>query len=199
MSSPKALCSSSLGAAACFSLFLLAACSVNVKKNADESDKKVDIETPFGGIHVSKEADAKDIGLPVYPGARPAQEESKGEDKSANVNISSSVFGLRVVAQEFDSDDPPEKLIGFYTNELKKYGKVLDCKSSWHGGHVSVHHGNPEKESHELTCDNPSDGQTTELKVGVKENQRIVAIKSEGKTTKFALVRVQVRGKDNMI
>ncbi|PYV89371.1 MAG: hypothetical protein DMG90_11405 [Acidobacteria bacterium] len=200
MSSSKALCTSSLLAAACFSLVLLAACSVNVKKNADESDKKVDIETPFGGIHVSKEADVKDIGLPVYPGARPAQEESKGEDKSANVNISSSVFGLRVVAQEFDSDDPPEKLIGFYTTELKKYGKVLDCKSSWQaGGHVSVHHDNPAKESHELTCDNESDGRTTELKVGLKENQRIVAIKPEGKKTKFALVRVQLRSKDNMI
>src|SRR5437588_6313885 len=115
MSSSKALCTSSLLAAACFSLVLLAACSVNVKKNADESDKKVDIETPFGGIHVSKEADVKDIGLPVYPGARPAQEESKGGAKRANVKVSSSVFGLGVVAREFDAVDPPEKPLGSYT------------------------------------------------------------------------------------
>ena len=200
MPNPKVLRSSSLLAVASFSLLLLAGCSINVKKNADESDKKVDIETPFGGIHVSKEADVKDIGLPVYPGARPAKEESDQEEQSANVNISSSVFGLRVVAQQFESDDSPDKLIGFYSNELKKYGKVLDCKGSWHGGgNVSVHHDGSEKESHELTCDNDSDGRTTELKVGVKENQRIVAIKPEGKKTKFALVHVQVRGKDNMI
>jgi hypothetical protein len=200
MPNPKVLRSSSLLAVASFSLLLLAGCSINVKKNADESDKKVDIETPFGGIHVSKEADVKDIGLPVYPGARPAKEESDQEEQSANVNISSSVFGLRVVAQQFESDDSPDKLIGFYSNELKKYGKVLDCKGSWHGGgHVSVHHNRSEEESHELTCDNDSDGRTTELKVGVKENQRIVAIKPEGKKTKFALVHVQVRGKDNMI
>jgi len=200
MRNPKVLCSSSLLAAACFGVLLLAGCSVNVKKNADESDKKVDIETPFGGIHVSKEADIKDIGLPLYPGARPAKKESDKEEQSANVNISSSVFGLKVIAQQFESDDSPDKLIGFYTSELKKYGKVLDCKGSWHaGGHASVHHDSSEKESDELTCDNESDGKTTELKVGIKENQRIVAIKPEGKRTKFALVHVQIRGTDNMI
>jgi hypothetical protein len=200
MRNPKVLPSSSLLAFACVSLVLLAGCSINVKKNADESDKKVDIETPIGGIHVSKEADVKDIGLPIYPGARPAKEESKNDEKSANVNISSSVFGLKVVAQEFDSDDPPDKLMGFYSNELKKYGKVLDCRSSWHGGgHVSVHHDSSEKESNELKCDNESDGKTTELKVGTEDNQRIVAIKPQGKGTRFALVRVQIRSKDNMI
>lgn len=200
MRNAKALLSRSLIASACFSLLLQAACSVDVKKKADESDKKVDIETPLGGIHVSKDANIKDIGLPVYPGARPAKKESENEEKSANVNISSSVFGLKVVAQEFDSDDPPDKLMGFYSNELKKYGKVLDCRSSWHGGgHASVHHDGAEQESKELKCDDESDGKTTELKVGTEENQRIVAIKPEGKGTRFALVRVEVRTKDNMI
>src|SRR5207237_9000831 len=120
MSSSKALCTSSLLAAACFSLVLLAACSVNVKKNADESDKKVDIETPFGGIHVSKEADVKDIGLPVYPGARPVQEESKGEDKSANGNTTSSEVGISAVAQAFDSADPQDNDIGFRATHLTR-------------------------------------------------------------------------------
>jgi hypothetical protein len=198
MRNPKLLFSSLL--AGVVGLLLITACSVNVKKNPDESDKKVDIDTPFGGIHVSKEADVKDIGLALYPGARPAKEEHKGDDKSANVNISSAVFGLKVVAQEFESDDPPDKLIGFYSNELKKYGRVLDCKSSWHsGGNVSIHRDSSGKESKELKCDENSDGKTTELKVGTEENQRIVAIRSEGKGTKFALVRVQVRTKDSMI
>ena len=45
-------------------------CSVNVKKANDGDDKNVDIKTPMGGIHVSNDADVRDTGLPVYPGAR---------------------------------------------------------------------------------------------------------------------------------
>ena len=51
-------------------LLLLVACSVNVKKDNNGQDKNVDINTPFGGIHVNNSADVRDTGLPVYPGAR---------------------------------------------------------------------------------------------------------------------------------
>ncbi len=51
-------------------LALLPACSVNVKDHGDDGDSKVDISTPVGGIHVDENADARDAGLPVYPGAR---------------------------------------------------------------------------------------------------------------------------------
>jgi hypothetical protein len=176
---------------------LLPACSVNVKKNEDETDKKVDIETPFGGIHVSKDADARDTGLSVYPGARPRQKEESGEEKSANVTMSAGSFGLKVVAVEYESDDQPAKLITYYTKELGKYGTVLQCHNSWHGKDVNVNIGE-NKNSSELTCDN-SNGNTTELKVGTKNNQHIVAIEPEGKGSKFALVAVQVHGKDETI
>ena len=79
-------------------LLVLPACSINVKKDKAGEDKKVDIETPLGGIHVSKNADVRDTGLPVYPGARVKEKEASGEEKSANVNISSGLFGLKVVA-----------------------------------------------------------------------------------------------------
>ena len=39
---------------AIFSIALLAACSVNVKKQKDGEDKQVDINTPVGGIHVEQ-------------------------------------------------------------------------------------------------------------------------------------------------
>jgi len=54
--------------------FLLSSCSVNVKKEANGQDKQVDINTPVGGIHVSKQADASDVGVAVYPNARPKTE-----------------------------------------------------------------------------------------------------------------------------
>src|SRR5712691_6017152 len=114
-------------ALAVIALVLLPACSINVKKNEDGEDKKVDIETPLGGIHVSKDADVRDVGLPVYPGARVKEKEVSGEEKSANVNLSALGFGLKVVAVEYESDDPPAKLIAYYKDQLKKYGSVLEC------------------------------------------------------------------------
>jgi hypothetical protein len=171
---------------------LLPACSVNVKKEQNGEDKQVDITTPVGGIHVSKGANVADVGLAVYPGARLKPDDSDGNDKSANVNISSFGFGLRVVALEYRSDDSPAKLIAYYKDELKKYGKVLEC----HTSHFEV---NPDikgsdHESRELTCDGSS-GNNVELKVGTKENQHIVAIEPDGKGSSFSLVYVRTHGK----
>jgi len=172
---------------------LLPACSVNVKKEKNGQDKQVDISTPVGGIHVSKGADVADVGLAVYPGARPKEKDSSGDDKSANVNISGFGFGLKVVALEYESDDSPAKLVAFYQEQLKKYGNVLVC----HTSHLDVDtdikgsdHG-----SHELTC-NGASGTNVELKVGTKENQHIVAVQPDGKGSSFSLVYVRTHGKD---
>ena len=172
---------------------LLPACSVNVKKEQNGEDKQVDIDTPVGGIHVSKGANVADVGLAVYPGARLKQKDSDGEDKSANVNISSFGFGLKVVALEYESDDSPAKLVAYYKDELKKYGKVIEC----HTSHLDV---NPDIKgsdhgAHELTCEG-SGGSNIELKVGTKENQHIVAVEPEGKGSSFSLVYVRTHGKD---
>jgi len=196
---PRVLAASFLLALACAAVMLLSGCSVNVKKHGEE-DKNVDINTPIGGIHVSNDVDVKATGLPVYPGARPAKKENDKDEKSANVNISSPLFGLRVVAQEFESDAPPDKLVSFYAGELKKYGKVLQCHGSWEGKddvNVDVH--KSDKGSKELTCDKDKNGDSIELKVGTEDNQHLVAIKPQGKGSHFALVLVQVHGKDETI
>jgi uncharacterized protein YfaP (DUF2135 family) len=184
-------------------LGLLAGCNVDVKKNARGEEKKVDIDTPVGRLHVSQDVDTHDLGVPVYPGARPIEKQAQGEEKSANVNISTAWFGLRVIAQEFESDDPNDKLISFYNGELKKYGKVLRCQTTWKGGNANVDMDTnqvegKQKGSHELTCDKDH-GDTVELKVGTKENQHLVAIEPKGKGSKFALVYVQVRDKEGTI
>jgi hypothetical protein len=183
-------------------LVALPACSINVKKDNNGEDKKVDIETPVGGIHVSKGADARDTGLPIYPGARQKDDDKNGEEKSANVNITAGVFGFKVVAVEFLSDDPPEKVTAYYKEQLKKYGAILECHTTnRHGdsGDVDIHAGKDKdkdkKDSRELTCEQSS-GPTLELKVGTKDNQRLVAISPQDKSkgTDFALVYVQTRG-----
>ena len=188
-------------ALAVIALVLLPACSINVKKNEDGEDKKVDIETPVGGIHVSKDADVRDVGLAVYPGARKKQKDSSGDEKSANVNISGPGFGVKVVAVEYLSDDSPDKLIAYYRDQLKEYGSVLECHTSKHGSDVEVNKmSHPDrKESKKLTCDNDDSGKTVELKVGTEDNQHIVAVEPQGKGSSFALVYVQTHGKEGMI
>lgn len=174
-------------------MLLLPACSVNVKKEHNGEDKQVDIDTPVGGIHVSKGADVADVGLAVYPGARLKQKGTDGEDKSANVNISGFGFGLKVVALEYESSDSPAKLIAYYKDQLQKYGHVLECHTShmdFNADAKGWDHG-----SHELTCDGSS-GSNIELKVGTKENQHIVAVRPEGQGSSFSLVYVRTHGKD---
>lgn len=189
---------SSLAIVAVFvALLVLPACSVNVKKDQKGEGKKVDIETPVGGIHVSKNADVRDVGLDVYPGARVKEKEENGEEKSANVNISSGLFGLKVVAIEYQSDDPAEKVIAYYKDQLKKYGKVLECHSSEHGGHVNIEKSGDDG-SKDVKCDGDNHGSTVELKVGTENNQHVVAVEPRDKGCEFALVFVQAHGKDTI-
>ncbi len=171
---------------------ILPACSINVQKEKNGQDKKVDIDTPLGGIHVNKDVDVADVGIAVYPGARLMPNDNSGNDKSANVNISGFGFGLKVVALEYESDDAPEKLIAFYKDKLKNYGSVLECHTSGFSMNADVK--TKDDGRHELTCEGSS-GTNVELKVGTKENQHIVEVEPEGKGSKFSLVYVRTHGK----
>jgi len=174
-------------------LLLLMGCSVNVKKDNNGEDKNVDISTPFGGIHVNNNADVRDTGLTVYPGARVKPKNGEHDEKSANVELSAGDYGLKVVAVEYLTDDAPAKVVAYYQDQLKKYGKVLQCRNS-HGTNYSY-----DRDSDELKCEGDNHGETTELKAGTKGNQRIVAVNPEGKGSDFALVYVRMRGKEDTI
>lgn len=181
-------------------LFVLAGCTVSTHdengKNGKEA-KDVDIRTPFGSLRVRKgPIDPKETGLAAYPGAQ--QETSTGDDdnSSANVNISSSLFGMKLSVLKYQTDDPPEKVLGFYRKEMSHYGKVIDCTS---GFNMTFHH--HDKDS-EVSCDDHEGANHSykqELKVGTENNQRIVAVKPSGKGTEFVMVYVRARDdKDTM-
>jgi hypothetical protein len=182
-----------LGVALVAALLLIAtACSINVKKEKNGEDKQVDINSPLGGIHVSKAVDPGEVGIPIYPGAR-LKEKDDGNDKSANVNISGFGYGLRVVALEYESNDAPTKIVAYYQDQLKKYGSVLQCHTR--SLHVNTGVKKLDDGSHELTCQGDS-GSDIELKVGTQENQHIVAIEPSGSGSSFSLVYVRTHGKD---
>jgi hypothetical protein len=184
-----------MAAGATFATLLLPACSVNVRKEANGQDKQVDIKTLAGGIHVSNDADSSDTGLAVYPGARLKPKESSGESKSANVNISGFGYSLKVVALEYESDDPPAKILSFYRDELKRYGGVLECHTSRGNWNINMGSHGSRSGSNELTCQG-SGGNDTELKVGKQDDQHIVAVEQQGKGSSFSLVYVRTHGKD---
>jgi len=179
---------------------VLSACSINVKKgsNDKDEDKKVDIDTPFGGIHVSKDADVHDTGLPVYPGAKPKTKgDSDDDEKSANVDISTSSFGVKVVAIDYETKDAPSKVTSFYKDKLRQYGNVLECHTSDKDHNYTGHSDNNHSEG--LKCEGNNDGKTIELKVGTRSNQHIVAINPQNQGSEFSLVYVRLRGKEGTI
>jgi len=173
----------------------LTACKIHVDKAENGQERKVDIQTPLGGIQVNQDVKVRDTGLPIYPGAREKQKGSDGNGGQANVNISSEFFGLKVVVIEFLSDDPPEKVISYYRDQLKKFGGILEChtKNNKDGPHVEMNH--KKNRDNKLTCEEDG-GPTVELKVGTEDNQHIVSVAPQdgGKGSDFALVYVQARG-----
>jgi hypothetical protein len=183
-------------------LALLPGCSVSVKDHGDNGDSKVDINTPVGAIHVDENADVRDTGLSVYPGARLKPKSNDGDKKSANVNMSAFGFGLKVVALEYESDDPPAKIIAFYRDQLKRYGNVLQCRNGGFkidddvpvvGGKKGYVVGG------KLKCDTDEGGNKVELKAGTDDNQHIVTVDPEGKGSDFAIVWLRFRGKEGEI
>jgi hypothetical protein len=177
-------------------LLTLPGCSLNVKKDSEGREKKVDIETPVGALHVTKEADVRDIGLPVYSGARRKEQSNDGSENSAHVNISTSLFGIKVVALEYLSDDPPGKLVAYYKDQLKKYGSVLECHTDNRHPGTNMNGVDTSGDSKKLKCEDDQNGKTIELKVGTEQNQHIVSIKpgDDGKGSDFGLVYIQMRG-----
>jgi hypothetical protein len=178
----------------------LPACNINVKKSQPGQENNVDIETPVGGIHVSKHAEVRDLGLPVYPGARRKPKGEDGNETNADVSLSSSFFGLHVAAIEYTADDPPEKVVAYYKDQLKKYGDVLECHTSRPHPGSDLHPEDNSQESKQLKCEGDDSGKTIELKVGTKQNQHIVAIQpGPGKGTDFGLIYIQLHaGKETI-
>lgn len=175
-------------------LVVITGCSVTTHEKDNGKKDDVDIRTPFGSLSVKEGAtDVKDTGLSLYPGARSAKE-SDDEHHSANVNISSSLFGLKVVALKFQSDDPSDKVLAFYRKEMGKYGNVVDCTG---GFNMNFHHRDKDAE---VTCNDhsgPGHEYKEELKVGTENNQRIVAIKPRASGSEFTLVYVRAWGSND--
>jgi hypothetical protein len=163
---------------------------------SDKNDDSFDVRSSVGDMHLGKDADARAAGFALYPGARVRHEE---KNDPINFGIFMAAFGFKIVAVKYESDDAPDKVIAFYREKLKKYGKVLEChnaKDKDEGATVD-----DDEKSKELKCSGDNTGPVTELKVGTQNNQHVVAVEApegHGGST-FALVYVRARGKEGDI
>jgi len=156
-------------------LVLLAVCLVPVCGLAQQEKG--------GGMVLSGEASAKDVGLPVYPGSR--RHKDKDEDSAgANFALWGGGSGAKLVVLKMESDDSLERVADFYKKALAKYGRVLDCS------HPPAAGGDSSKtDSNALTCgdDKPEKGGAL-FKAGTKEKQHLAAVQSNGSGSLYQLV-----------
>ncbi|MFZ0744225.1 MAG: hypothetical protein WAM85_07450 [Terracidiphilus sp.] len=177
----------------------LAGCRVHVDKDANGQEKTVQVDTPFGGVHINTDqTTAADLGLPVYPGAEPVKDND--QDKSADVHMGFGQWQLHVRAVNYSTTDSQDKVAAFYKKALGRYGDVITCQ-----GHVAV--GTPTVTTEGLGC--ADDGKHTkvqidrkdygasenglELKAGSKRHQHIVGFDDpQNGRTRFALVALDL-------
>ncbi len=182
-----------------FACLLLAAgvagCRIHVEKNANGEDKNVQVDTPFGGVHVSTDqTTAADLGLPAYPGAQIVRD--KENDKSADIHMGFGEWELRVKVVNYTTPDSQDKVAAFYKKALGRYGDVITCKDKAPVGTPTqtaegltcaddTHHGNVQVDSGDYHLNDNS----LQLKAGSERHQHIVGFESpENNQTRFALV-----------
>lgn len=144
------------------------------------------------GVMVSKQATAKEVGLPVYPGAKPHKDE-KDDSGAVQMGIWGGSFGFRLAVMKMESNDAPEKIAEFYKKALGRYGTVLNCSEPSQKASGKDKSGS----SNKLECDDdkPEKGGLV-FKAGTKEKQHVVGIQPNGQGTLFQLVYMEARGDD---
>jgi len=168
-----------------------------VAQPATSQDSKASSQPTKGshsiGVMASDEAGAKEVGLPIYPGARPHKDKSD-DTQAAQLGLWGRDSGFRLVIVKLESKDAPTKVAAFYRKALEKYGKVTSCPDA--SAKASEKQKNKNKE---LSCDDddsPEPGEV-EFKAGTKESQHIVAIEPNGAGTSFSLLYVEAKGSES--
>ncbi len=184
-----------------FAAAILVAIAFAQDSNSKNQNENFDVRSSVGDLHIGADADARKAGLPLYPGARPKIKEGDGDSDKVNLGLFTEAFGFKLIVANYESDDAPAKVVDFYREKLKKYGKVLECHTQKHDGD-DVNNGHDDSrdsdsKNKELKCEGSNTGPVTELKVGTEDNQHDVAIepRDDGKGTTFAIVYVYARGK----
>jgi len=180
----------------------VAGCRIHVDKDSTGHEKDVQVDTPFGGVHVNTDqTTAADLGLPVYPGAQIAAD--REDDKSADIHMGFGEWELRVKVVNYSTSDSQDKVLAFYKKALGRYGDVLTCQDNAPVGKpiatsegltcAEDKHANVQVNDHGQNYGYHSEKNGLELKAGSERHQHIVGFESsENDQTRFALVAVDL-------
>ncbi len=144
------------------------------------------------GVYLGADAGAKDVGLPIYPGARPHKDKDN-DTPATKFGLWGGSFAFKIAVIKMESNDSPDKVAAFYKRALGKYGTVLDCTNA----SASTSDEDKSESSKKLECgDDKPDAGGMLFKSGTKEKQHIVGVQPNGTGTIFQLVYVQVPESD---
>lgn len=148
----------------------LVGCRVHTDKGPNGEDKTVQVDTPFGGMHVNTgQVSAADMGLPVYPGATQVKDDDN--HKSVDIHMGFGEWQMRVRVVNYATPDSQDKIAAFYKKALGRFGDVLTCQ-----GKQPV--GTPTMTAEGLTC--TDNGKHNGVKIddsdfGAKDNLQLKA------------------------
>ena len=137
---------------------------------------------------------ASSLGIPVYPKAAAGEH----TDGRGTVSLVDGAHVHRLAASAYFSGDHPDKVIQFYRDQLKSYGRVVECSG-----------GRNTKVDVQLNRDSLADLEAcrasdfadggTELKVRALGDERIVVVRPHASGSEIALVRIpaEVEGVGN--
>jgi hypothetical protein len=128
----------------------------------DKDQKEIVIKTPWGGFDAQATADARGLGLPVYPGARLLKDKESGP-VHADLQFSGKP-SMKFVVGKFVTPDSREKVRAFYQKKLEKQVTKFTEKAD--------------------------DGSTV-FEIERKLDQKYVALKSNGSMTEIDLVHLE--------
>jgi hypothetical protein len=179
----------------------VAGCRIHVDKDANGEEKDVQVDTPFGGVHVNTDqTTAADLGLPVYPGAELAR--SNDHDKSADVHMGFGNWALRVRVVSYTTPDSEDKVVAFYKSALGRYGDVIACQDNSPVGKPTATAEGLNCSDNDSTVNVNTDGHNYgyhkgnngfELKAGSKRHEHIVGFESAAPgQTRFSLVALDL-------
>jgi hypothetical protein len=174
-----------------FVAVLLAALPLAAQDQKDSNGQQSSSDNDSIGFNLGKNASAKDVGLPLYPGARRHKDDSN-DSSALNMGLSGGSVGFKLFVLKMESTDTPEKVAAFYRKALAKYGTVLDCSNP-----SAATSSGDDKSSKKLTCDDekPKPNEIS-LKAGTKEKQHAVSVEPNGAGTTFQLVYIETKGTD---
>jgi hypothetical protein len=93
--------------------------NVRVETTATSRGETVRVETPLGSVNVQQRAglDARHLGVPVYPGAI-REDPDSNRLASFEIEFGSTHKEFSVIAAEYSSSDPVERVTEFYRKQL---------------------------------------------------------------------------------